>query len=173
MTIETPRLILVAGTAERLRAELQNVPNLAKVLGAEVSTDWPPPLYDEAAVRWMLERVESEPLWSKWGSRYFLHKQSRSQPVAVGAGGFKGPPDATGQVELGYSVLPRYQRQGFATEAVQGMLHFAFTHAEVRRVTAETLPSLVPSMGVLEKTGFYLTDEDAGEGVLRFARNRD
>jgi len=172
MIIETPRLFLLAGTADRLRAELQGITDLAAALRAEIPSAWPPPLYDEAAVRWMLERVEADPVWATWGSRYFLHKQEGG-PIAVGAGGFKGPPNAEGTVELGYSVLPQYQRQGFATEAVEGMLAFARQQTEVRRVTAETLPTLVPSIGVLEKTGFDLTEEAAGDGVLRFARNFD
>lgn len=172
MDIETPRLLLRVGNADRLRAELAGGEGFALVLGASVPASWPPPLFDQGAVQWMLERVEADSYWITWGARYFLRKHTEGPAVAVGAGGFKGPPDATGTVELGYSIVPEQQRNGYASEAVEGMVAFAFTHPEVKRVIAETLPSLEPSIGVLQKTGFHLTQEDAGEGVIRFARLR-
>ena len=44
----------------------------------------------------------------------------------VGNGGFKGPPSASGVVEIGYSILPAFQRRGFATEAARCLMAAAF-----------------------------------------------
>ena len=43
----------------------------------------------------------------------------------VGSIGFHGPPDEQGRLEIGYSVDPRYRRQGFAREAVRAMFDWA------------------------------------------------
>ena len=90
----------------------------------------------------------------------------------MGAGGYKGPPATDGSVEIGYSILPEYQQRGFATEAVEALVTRAFENPDVTRVTAETLPDLSPSIGVLEKTGFELLGEGSEPGVIRYGRER-
>ncbi len=75
-------------------------------------------------------------------------------------------------MEIGYFVIPTYQRRGLATEAVEGMLQRAFASPEVRRVIAETLPELAPSIRVLEKSGFSLIGEGSEPGVVRYERCR-
>jgi RimJ/RimL family protein N-acetyltransferase len=44
---------------------------------------------------------------------------------------------------------------------------------EVSAVIAETLPELVPSIGVLERCGFSLLGEGSTPGVLRFQLTRE
>ncbi len=94
----------------------------------------------------------------------FVH---RPQQRLIGVGGFKGRPDAAGRVEIGYSLAPAYRGQGLATEAAEGLITFAFSHPEVRRVDAHTLPLRSASCRVLEKTGLRKTgvvvDPDDGE----------
>jgi len=43
-------------------------------------------------------------------------------------------------VELGYSFMEPFQRRGNATEAVEVVTQWAFSHAEVRIVCAESPP---------------------------------
>lgn len=100
-------------------------------------------------------------------------------PVLFGAAGFKGAADEAGSVELGYGILPEYQRRGYATEAVLGLVAFALAPPRVRTVVGQTLPHLTPSIRVLEKAGFrYVGDghdphAPAGERVIRYERSRD
>jgi ribosomal-protein-alanine N-acetyltransferase len=78
-------------------------------------------------------------------------------------------------VEIGYSIVPEVHRRGIATEAIKLLIGYAFTNPDVRRVKAETLPRLIPSIGVLEKCGFRQTVEgfDPEEGkTLHFALDR-
>ena len=65
-------------------------------------------------------------------ARAYAVRVAGGQRTLVGGCGFLGGPDATGMVEMGYSVLPQFQRQGIATEMVAGMTAWAFTHAAVR-----------------------------------------
>lgn len=168
--IRTPRLDLIAGGATLLRAELEGRESLEAALGIHVPPTWPPELYDADAIEWMLARLDKDSGFEEWGFRYFVLRGSPESagPVAVGAGGYKGPPTPEGTVEIGYSIQADYQRRGFASEAVRGLLDNAYAHGDITRVIAETLPELEPSIGVLRKTGFELVGDGSEPGVIRF-----
>jgi RimJ/RimL family protein N-acetyltransferase len=72
----------------------------------------------------------------------------------IGLVGFKGPPDPDGVVELAYSIAPRWQRQGYATEAAGALVAWAFGHPRCRAIIApDTLRANAASSRVLEKLG--------------------
>jgi RimJ/RimL family protein N-acetyltransferase len=169
--IRTPRLNLVPATEPILKADLAGPGELGEALGAVVPDSWPPQDYDDAAARWSLEKLRDNPGTEAHWTYYFVRRSPSGPPVLIGVGGYKGPPEG-GRVELGYSVVADYLRQGFATEAVEGMLEFAFDSTDVNEVVAHTLPHLTPSIGVLAKTGFRLAGPGAEEGVLQFAISR-
>jgi RimJ/RimL family protein N-acetyltransferase/quercetin dioxygenase-like cupin family protein len=174
-TIRTPRLELISATIAQLRSELDGRDALARELGARVPENWPPELYGEhlaAVVTWGISRLEAAPEAAHFFQYYFV--LAESERTVIGVGGFKGPPHE-GAVELGYGVLEQYRRSGYATEATLGMLAFAFSHAEIDVVVAQTLPHLTPSIGVLDKTGFRVVGAGAEEGeenVIRFEITR-
>ncbi|MBV9797155.1 MAG: GNAT family N-acetyltransferase [Solirubrobacterales bacterium] len=73
-------------------------------------------------------------------------------------------------VEIGYSVVPSWQRQGLATEACRALIESAWRRgAEV--VIAHTLAGLEPSIAVLRKLRFAAPDSTE-PGVLAFALGR-
>lgn len=49
----------------------------------------------------------------------------REDGRAIGGLGFHAPPDANGGVTIGYGVIPSAQGQGYATEALRGLLQLA------------------------------------------------
>jgi len=105
--------------------------------------------------------------WSFW------YLATREEPVEViGICGFKGWPDESGSVEIGYSILGDYQRRGFASEAVQRLTGWAFSHHNVNEVCAETLPHLTQSIRVLEKNGYARMGVGSEAGVVRYAVKR-
>jgi len=88
--------------------------------------------------------------------------------------GFKGRP-ANGSCEIGYSVLPSFHDRGYATEASRQLIRWAFSHANVERVTGETLPDLIESIRVMEKCGMRFIGDgnpDEGRHTVRFAVDR-
>lgn len=169
--LATARLDLVPATAERLRCELRSPSTLAEALGARVPSEWPPELYDRAAAQWWLAAYERGEAPGCWGQYYFVLRGPEGARVAVGVGGFRGAP-REGAVEVGYSVLAPWQRQGIASEAVGGLLSLAFATPCVARVVAETMPDRVASIAVLRRHGFAPVGEGSEPGVLRFARER-
>lgn len=171
MMIRTARLDLIPGTPALLQAELDDPAALGMLLDAAVPESWPPPLFDADAIQWILDQAADDRAFERWGLHYFLLR-GEAGSRAVGAGGYKGPPDGEGAVEIGYSVLPEEQRKGVATEAVYGFVARAFEDPAVTRVVAETFPDLKPSVSVLEKTGFALLGPGSEPGVVRYVLDR-
>ncbi len=75
---------------------------------------------------------------------------------------FKGLPE-NGQPEIGYGLLPEYEHQGYATEAVRAACRWAFEQPGVTAVEAETAPDHAASQAVLHRVGF-VSDRDCGRG---------
>ena len=172
LPLRTERLQLVAATLELARAELSGPRRFAALLGAHVPPHWPPPLNDEQSMRWTADFLAENPDGVGWGTWYFLHKE-HGELQAVGNGGFKGKPTADGTVEIGYSILPEHHRLGFAPEAVRALIDWAFSHATVTHVTAQTLPELHPSIRVLEKCGFRFVGPGSEERAILYELGRD
>jgi ribosomal-protein-alanine N-acetyltransferase len=150
--IRTPRLHLRPGTPDALRGELESPHALGVALGVAVAAGWPPEFYDADAVRYTLNWLATHPGDEAW-SFYYMIEQA-DEPTIVGAGGYKGAPDEDGTVEIGYSVVLERRRRGYAREAVDGWLAYAFADRRVARVIAHTLTHLVASIGVLRSAGF-------------------
>ena len=161
--LTTERLSLVPANAESMQAEIAGPHHLARLLDLQLPESWPPPLNDIDSQRWMLDYLSQHPQ-SRWGMYYITLREERQ---LIGNCGYKGEP-VRGSVELGYSIAPEYQRRGYASEAVRGLLGYAFADPQIRRVLAETLPDLTPSIGVLRKCGFTRTIGGSEPGVIRF-----
>lgn len=167
--VKSRRLNLIAANTELLNRAVAGSEQLARALGVAIPQSWPPDLYGPSAVRYALEQLgdPTEQCWSFW----YLTTQDKPADL-IGICGFKGRPDASGSVEIGYSVLDHDQRKGYATEAVASLVGWAFTHHNVNEVSAETLPYLTQSIRVLEKNGFVLTGAGSEAGVVRYAVKR-
>lgn len=83
----------------------------------------------------------------------------RSDGRAVGGIGFHGAPDEDGAVAIGYGLAESARGQGYATEAVRGMVAAAGAWG-VRRILGDTTHDNVPSQRVMLAAGLALTHED-------------
>jgi RimJ/RimL family protein N-acetyltransferase len=116
----TNRLRLVARTEVLAAAEIEDRVEFAKLLGALVPETWPPDnLRDVLSYFYGLYKEHQE--WGGWLTWYAI-RIGVDYPILCGGTGFKGPPDKRGMVEIGYPVLPEFQRQGLATEMVAGIV---------------------------------------------------
>jgi RimJ/RimL family protein N-acetyltransferase len=84
----------------------------------------------------------------------------------VGSGGYFGPPDDNGVVEIGYSVLPEWQRRGYATEMVNVLVAHASLFEKTNSIIAHTSPENEASKRVLISNGFRETGVNGAN--LRF-----
>jgi RimJ/RimL family protein N-acetyltransferase len=167
-SIRTERLHLIPASVKSMEAEIRSPASLASYLKLRLPKYWPPPLNDEASQRWMLAYLQKHE-GSRWGMWYITIPGRPSQ--LIGNCGYKGAPQK-GAVEIGYAIAPEFQKNGYASEAVRGLLRFAFAEAEVKRVLAETLPELTPSIGVLRKCNFRRVQGGSEPGVIRFSITR-
>lgn len=55
---------------------------------------------------------------------------------------------------LGYWIGQRFSRRGYMREAIQSVVHHAYTSLDLSRIEAACLPENAASRGVLEKCGF-------------------
>lgn len=176
LEIKGVRLRLVAISAELARLQVKDRPAFFKALGAERESAWPPVMNDEPKLAEKLEILNRAPEEAGWRGWVFLMGWTPDGlDRAVGVGGFHGPPSEDGVVEIGYAMQPSFREQGLATEAVEGLLGWAFSHDDVRTVCARTLPHLTASIRVLEKTGFRFVREEtdeSGETIRLYERTR-
>lgn len=171
MVIKTERLELVCGSIELARAEVYNKQELPILLNAEIPANWPPPLNDSASAEFFLNYAENNPDVLEFGMWYII-LVDEGKREAIGNIGFKGKPDENNTVETGYSIMETHQKKGFASEAVSGLLEWAFKQPNVERVIAETLTDGFPSQKVLKNNGFTFIGEGSEPGVIRFELNK-
>jgi RimJ/RimL family protein N-acetyltransferase len=68
------------------------------------------------------------------------------------------PPSAYRVAEVGlfWAIDPEHQRQGYATEAAQVLIDFAFQQLRVKRIIATTEHNNAASIGVMRKLGMAI-----------------
>jgi len=104
---------MMPATAETLHLELDDPAAFATLLGVRLPQDWPPGEYDRDAIQFFLEKmIEGGPEAVGWYGWYAILEGS--EPALVGCGGYLGPPDESGCVEIGYSICERWRGQGLA-----------------------------------------------------------
>jgi len=136
MEIETERLKLIPCDSHSL-----------KILAAQKYENGP-------QITNHLKELEEDPTSYGWGCWLVLRKVDE---LIIGDAGFKGKPNSRQEVEVGYGFLERYWGQGFATEAVQGLMDWAFDGKAAKKVTAETNVDNYGSIRVLERIGMKKT----------------
>lgn len=163
--IDSARLYYVPASIALTEADLAGTETLAAALGVSVPAEWPPELHARPVLLAVLQQLadRAEHGWSTW----YLVGRGPGEGL-VGVCGFKGRPDPAGSVEISYSIMASHRNAGFATEAVERLSRWAFGHAAVQTVTAETLPHLRQSIRVLEKNGFQRAGQGSEYGVVRF-----
>jgi len=65
--------------------------------------------------------------------------------------------------EIGYEILPEYQKQGFAQEAIALVMHYSFSTLKFRKLQAWIHPQNMASIHVIKKFGFTLQARSQSE----------
>jgi RimJ/RimL family protein N-acetyltransferase len=119
-------------------------------------------------------QVVEDPASAPWITRIVWDPERR---IAVGRAGYHGPPDANGMVEVGYSIDPRFRRQGYARAALRVLLARAAAEPDVHTFRATISPDNVASRDLvlahgLVEVGEQEDDEDGLEIVYEVAVGR-
>jgi RimJ/RimL family protein N-acetyltransferase len=145
--IETEDLKLIPCELAHFEAILHDPKRLEQMLGVSIADEW---VTFPEAIPYGYEYLKANPDALGWWMYLFVHAADK---ILIGLGGFKGRPDESGMVEIGYSIAPAYRNRGLARAAAQAMIDYAFSHRQVSAVDAHTLAQTNPSTRVLEKVG--------------------
>lgn len=107
-----------------------------------------------------LRQVRSDPKAEPWLVRAVVAMPER---IVVGYAGFHGPPDPRGMVEIGYTTLPEFRRQGFARAALAELLREAARSPAVEVVRVSISPDNAGSLAVIRPFDFAQVGEQWDE----------
>lgn len=161
----TPRLTLLPVDLPTYDALFAGMAELGKHLDVGVPAVFDPE-FGMDPYHYSYDKVKNNPAESPWWLYLFiLHQPNRA---LAGMGGYKGPPDKEGTVEIGYQIYEPYRNQGLATEAANGLIDRAFEHPAVLTVRAHTLAEENASVGVLKKCGMVFSGafDDPDDGPV-------
>jgi ribosomal-protein-alanine N-acetyltransferase len=160
----TPRLALVAITPAMLQSEQAGNRNF---IDATIPNNWPPKDWEPHVFTMLLAQYERNP-GQIASHRYITLPQSNGGRLLIGCVGAFQSETAPSECEVGYTVLPPHERQGFATEATHALIQLIRHDPRMTSIMAHTLPHLTGSIRVLEKCGFILEGPGEQPGTIRF-----
>jgi [ribosomal protein S5]-alanine N-acetyltransferase len=118
LELQTARLLLLLTPLEVIKTRLEqaNFSALVPMAGSNVLVRFPHEWPGDALAIFpiMLKHLEANPLEPEWGGIMI----ERTSCTAIGQIGCKGPPNSSGEVEIGYGVNPAFQGRGYASELV-------------------------------------------------------
>ena len=133
--LQTERLRLIALDMEHLRLSLDDPRKVEENLGLRATDQLLEGPLREAA-RQMLDNAARDEENHLWHTLWRVVRGDRN--CIIGGFDFKGPPDANGEVEVGYGIHPAHRGRGYMAEALQGAVRWALSHPQVSAVLAET-----------------------------------
>ncbi len=158
-SISTQRLTLLPLSLEQLKLGLVSLNDLSASVGVQLVSSLFEGVVDRA-VRMKIEKMSKvDKLLHPWYAYWLI--VINQEKTGAGMVGFKGVPNESGAVEIGYGIDPVFQRLGYMGEAVQAMVSWAFTHKECNRITAiGVMLDNLASQKVLLRNGFIETGQD-------------
>ena len=163
--IITPRLSLRLMTEDFLKAcLLEDRKKTDALIGLRVSQDW---IDEKDLMRLRMEDYRTDFKYVSWG----LHAVGlRESLEMVGFIGFHTRPNpeylhsiAPNAIEFGYTIFLPHRRQGFAEEAINGMLNWAVKRHPLDNFIASVSPTNLPSTALVRKLGFQKIGEQIDE----------
>ena len=110
--------------------------------------------------RWLwrvrLNQIVEDPDNTHWMTRVLATDPA---DTVLGHGGFHGPPDAQGMVEVGYFVVPEHRRRGVARAMLRELVRRAEAAQDARIVRACISPRNAPSLATIAGFGFAKVGE--------------
>ncbi|MGC9198651.1 MAG: GNAT family N-acetyltransferase [Acidobacteriaceae bacterium] len=164
-------LRLVAITPEMLLAEQAgDGAMLGTLLRARLTKEWPPVDWEPHVHKMIQKQYDEWPASFGWHRYVALDGGFGRLRTLVGAiGGF---PRSNGDVEIGYSTLPAFQRRGYATAAARTLVEWLLTQDGVQSVSAQAYLHVPESIKVMQRCGMSHLGEGDDPGTVRYGKAR-
>jgi [ribosomal protein S5]-alanine N-acetyltransferase len=163
-SLNTKRLVLIPITVELCNADKNSRKIFSEGLRAWVPDTWPPALLTLETLEEFITLLTAPNISRLYAWYWVCTGVSCEDRILIGSGGFVRGEDGT--LELGYSVLEEFQRQGYATEAIRTMIMWARDEYGAQIIRACTFCDLIGSIRVLEKSGFVRSGKGDEEGSI-------
>lgn len=151
--IDTPRLTLVPLPLDEAEALVHG----HRPATANWADDYPTEGTLVAASMIIAAEAEGRPL----GDFTIFQIRRRDNTRAIGGCGFMlGPPNSSGHVHIGFSMVPSERLHGYEAEAVGAMVTWARKQPDVTRVLAETACTNVDGIAVYQAAGMRRAGSD-------------
>ena len=149
-----PQIRFVALSPETLTALIDgDLAAASRLAGTQLSGYL---LTEEWLWRIRRDQIARNPASADWVARAVIDAETGQ---VVGHGGFHGPPDDDGTVEVAYSVDPVFRRRGYAKAILAALLERARAEPAVRRVRASIRPDNAGSLATVKGFGFRKVGE--------------
>jgi ribosomal-protein-alanine N-acetyltransferase len=143
MQFETSRLIMRLVIAEDESASLSHWqdPDWTKYICTPLNQDQALGRFKKTLKPWIKDSNE----------RLVFSITLKSNNTLVGELMFRYIPELSGIAEIGYGLYQNYQGQGYAFEATQGLIKYAFEHLAVHKISAGCGINNIASYKLMEK----------------------
>lgn len=148
--LESKRLILIPFTIEICEDILKDYDASLDELGIKKSKDWPDEDTLDSIPRIILN---IEPVKNPTGFESWMIIKKETKEI-IGDLGFKGYNFADNSADLGYAVTVSERRNGYALEATETLVKWAFEQPQLRRLTARCFVENLVSAQLLRKLNF-------------------
>jgi [ribosomal protein S5]-alanine N-acetyltransferase len=166
-TLFTPRLQLLELSRDQLEKCLTKIEALEAELGFPISRSNIDANVVRAIGMKMAKMACADAIDLPWLTYWMIVlKQPR---FGAGMIGFKGAPDSSGCVEVGYGIDETHRNRGYVSEALGALVSWAFRHAACRAVTATAVTNPA-SEKVLRKTGFRDIGREGGSSSWEYLK---
>lgn len=161
-SIETSRLRLLACDKQMISLLIEDVNRFESVYGFILAEQWTS--FGTDPLNYTLKQL-SDPAQANWWTYLPILKTTNS---VIGTGGYKGKPDLSNCVEIGYEIAPAYRQCGYGLEFAQALILDAFQNRQVDQIIAHTLAEKNASTAILIKCGmeFISSIEDPEDGLI-------
>lgn len=172
-TIATERLLLVPMTMPFLQAGINDdLATASALLGATVPQMW---LAAQPFMALRLPQLRRDPTLLPWLLRAIVLRQEQIMIGHIGCHDRPGAaylqPYAPNGVEFGYTIFAPYRRQGYAREALAGLMAWAQAEQGITQFVLSISPQNEPSRRIAQHFGFVQQgtiedDEDGPEDIF-------
>ncbi|MEQ1553364.1 MAG: GNAT family N-acetyltransferase [Ferruginibacter sp.] len=148
--LETKRLILIPFTKQVCQNILANDFSDLITQSIKKAIGWPDKDVIETIPKIItnLSKVKSPTGFESW----MVIKKNTNE--IIGDVGFKGFDFETECIDIGYGIIKKQRRQGYATEAISEIISWALTNKAVKEITASCLIQNTSSINILTKFNF-------------------
>ena len=155
--IETKRLILKPLTYNQLLKYVMADNSLETELNLDKTSRIISPELKEALENTILPNVANTQKDYLYSTLWTII--SKKDNKMVGDICMVGEPNAEGEIEIGYGTYDEFRKNGFMTEAVEGIIKWATAQPKVKSIVASTEKDNIASFSVLLKNKFIKVGE--------------